>query len=298
MQIPRVPRVRDIKTKLSSAKLLGIVLKNSLQFKLRRSALPHYKATEFDTVIVDMDGTLYKSDANLEGLMLAFPDIGESGKSGGEEIYDSLIKKIASGEYSVEQAITEGNKFFIAKKLTRRDFYPVLDKVKSGIRLPLVVALKDIKKSGKTIVLATLSSRDFGEMLNAHFKLKFGFEFDLVLGTELEFDADERIVGVKSIVGTKDSEYEGIPIKSKLTAVKEGLTAKGIDFDAKKAVLITDSYGDIDLAKMLVTILLKPKHPTAAQRVSHRLKLADYILPDNRDLKQNLESIILGPEEK
>ena len=61
----RIPRVRLLRSKLSSAMLLGKVLKNSLQFKLRRSALPRFKGKEFDTIIVDMDGTLYRSDANL-----------------------------------------------------------------------------------------------------------------------------------------------------------------------------------------------------------------------------------------
>jgi len=40
-----IPKVRDLKSKLASAKLLGMVVKNSLQFKLRRRTLKRFKST-------------------------------------------------------------------------------------------------------------------------------------------------------------------------------------------------------------------------------------------------------------
>ena len=286
--------MKDIRSKLAAAKLLGVVVKNSLTFKIKRRALGRFRRKEFDTVIVDMDGTLYKTDANLEALILSYPEKTETGKAAGEEIYDSVIKKIAGGEYSIEKAIVEGNKFLIAKKITRQHLHQVLDRVKPTLRKQLIGALADIKASGKTIVLATLSSKDFGQMLNEHIKRKFGFEFDCIIGTELAFDSTGAISGIKNLVGTKDFEFEGISVKSKLSAVREGLAAAGKPFDIKKAVLITDSYGDIDIAKMLTTILIKPSSPSKAQRVSYQLGLADYILPDNKDLLVNLESVILG----
>ena len=292
----RIPRVRLLRSKLSSAMLLGKVLKNSLQFKLRRSALPRFKGKEFDTIIVDMDGTLYRSDANLEALMLAYPEISEAGKTNGEEIYDSILSKIASGEYSIEQAIVEGNKFLVAKKVSKSDFPKIIGRLDPVMRKNLIKALKDLKQAGKTLVLATLSSREFGGALNDFIHEKFGFRFDFVLGTEMQYSESGEILGVKNIVGTKDFDLGGIPVKSKLSTIKDAMASAGKEFDVKKAVLITDSYGDIDLAKMLVTILIKPHNATTAQKVSYRLRLADYILPDNRDLKQNLESIILGPE--
>ena len=300
MKMPRlkVPRLRDIKSKLGAAKLLGLVVKNSLTFKIKRSALRRFRHAEFDTIIVDMDGTLYKTDANLEALALAYPEKTESGKASGEEIYDSVISKIASGEYSIEKAIVEGNKFLMGRKISRPHLFHVLDRIKPTLRRQLINALIDIKASGKTIVLATLSSKDFGNMLNEHLRLKYGFEFDCIIGTELRFNEAGAITGIKSMVGTKDFEFEGIAVRTKLTAIKEGLAAQGKNLDVKKSVIITDSYADIDIAKMLVTILLRPSSPTTAQKISYRLGLADYILPDNKDLKVNLESIILGAEKE
>ncbi|MBI4210033.1 MAG: haloacid dehalogenase-like hydrolase [Candidatus Diapherotrites archaeon] len=297
IRIPRLKVPRAIRSKLSAAKLLGTVMKNSIQFKLRRGAFrKRYKSREFDTIIVDMDGTLFRGDANLEGLKFLYPDKNEGRKTYGEEIYDSLISKIASGEYSIERAILEGNKFLMAKKASVKSLSGVLSIMKGEIRVPLVRSLKKAKRRGMTIVLATLSSRTFGELANSYIAEKYGFGFDMVLGTELSFDSQKAITGVKSIVGTKDFDFGGIPVHSKLTAIRHGMAAGGKEFfDLKKAVLITDSYGDIDLAKMLVTILIKPENPTAAQKVSQRLRLADYIIRDDSDLQRNLESILLGP---
>lgn len=292
----RIPGFRDVRSKLLSAKLLGIVVKNSLTFKIKRRALGRFRRKEFDTVIVDMDGTLHKADANLEALIYAYPEKTESGRAAGEEIYDSIIKKIASGEYGIEKAIVEGNKFLIARKMGEKQLQEVVRRVIPTLRRQLIRALADIKASGKTIVLATLSSRDFGERLNLHLRQKYGFEFDCIIGTELEFDSSGMISGIERMVGTKDFVFGGIPVKSKLTAVKEALSHIGRKFDVKKAVIITDSYGDIDIAKMLVTILLKPSTQTMAQKISYRLGLADYILPDNKDLRTNLESILIGEE--
>ncbi|MCH7902184.1 hypothetical protein IIC68_00355, partial [archaeon] len=129
----KLPRVKDIKTKLSSARLLGTVVKNSLQFKLRRRALKRFKSADFDVIVVDMDGTVFESDANLEGLKTVYPNKTDSGLIEGEEIYDSIISKIASGQWSVEKAIVEGNKYLIDKKMTKKDFEKVLERVKPDI---------------------------------------------------------------------------------------------------------------------------------------------------------------------
>ena len=292
----KLPRVKDIKTKLSSARLLGTVVKNSLQFKLRRRALKRFKSADFDVIVVDMDGTVFESDANLEGLKTVYPNKTDSGLIEGEEIYDSIISKIASGQWSVEKAIVEGNKYLIDKKMTKKDFEKVLERVKPDIRKPIIKALKKMKKRGKIIILATLSSRAFGELLNDYLKKEFGFEFDFVLGTKLKYNSKGAIIGIESIVGTKDMIYENVHVKTKLSSIREALISTGKKLDLKKTVLLTDSYSDIDLAKMFVTILIKPSNPTIAQKVSQRLKLADYILPDDSDLQQNLESIILGSQ--
>lgn len=292
----KIPRVKDIKTKLSSARLMGTVVKNSLQFKLRRRALKRFKSADFDVIVVDMDGTVFESDANLEGLKTIYPNLTKSGLIEGEEIYDSIISKIASGQWSVEEAIVNGNQYLIDKKMNKKDFEKVLKKVKPGIRKPIIKALKKMKKQGKIIILATLSSKEFGELLNSYLKKEFGFEFDIVLGTKLKYDSKGNIVGVESIVGTKDYMIDNVRVKTKLTSIREALSSSYKKLELKKTVLLTDSYSDIDLAKMFVTILIKPENPTTAQKVSQRLKLADYILPDDSDLQQNLESIILGPQ--
>lgn len=280
------PRLKEFRAKLSSARLLGTVFKNSIQFKIRRSALRRYKTKEFDTIIVDMDGTVYDSDSSLVGLKLFYPE--------GRVIYEEILEKIASGKFSVEEAIIEGNELLKQKKVNKKDFVKVLDAIKPTIRRPLIKALKRIKKNGKTVGLATLSSKTFGLLLNKHLEEKYGFKFDFVVGTELSFDSQGNINGVKEIVGMKDDEINGIFVKSKLTKVKEEMQKLGKEFSVRNSLLITDSYSDIDLAKMLVTILIKPKKPNKAQQISAKLRLSDYILPDSSELQLNLESIILG----
>lgn len=282
------PRVRAIVSKLGSAKLAGNVLKNSLQFKLRRRALRRFKSTDFNTVIVDMDGTLYEGDANKEGLKVAY------GERKGAQHYNLIISKIISGELSVEGAIVEGNNYFVERGFSRYDFEKVYEKIKPRLRTNLIIALKSIKDAGNTLVLATLSSQGFGLLLAKKLEEEFGVTFDAVVGTKLDYSDTGKIVGVESLVGLKDGDFDGIPVKSKLTAVKHALAGKGKEFDLKKTVLITDSYSDIDLAKMLVTILIKPKKSSPDQKVSQRLKLADYIFDDNDNLKDGLESLLLN----
>ena len=289
-----LPKVA-LRSKLFTAKLLGNVIKNSLTFKIKRSAMRRFKSTDFDTVIVDMDGTIYKSDANLEGLCVFYPSVVE-GEVEGVKIYSALVDKIASGQYSVEQAIVEGNEYFIKKGMSKTDFKKVYEHIQPGLRKKLVKALKNLKADGKTLVLATLSSKDFGDYLNKQLKKDFDFEFDFVVGTQLSFDEIGKVNGISSIVGMKDGDLNGVKVKSKLTAIKDAFQEAGKEFTLNKSVLITDSYSDIDLGKMIVTILIKPRKSTKAQKVSQSLKLADYILYDDVYLKTNLESILLGPE--
>ena len=288
----KFPNVKDIRSKLSSAKLIGSVGKNYLQFKLRRTALNRFKSKEFDVVVSDMDGTLYDSDVSLEGLKVMYPKE-KKGITRGEEIYGSLISKIANGEYSIEEATVKGNKFLISKKMNRKDFEKVFENIKLGLREPIILAFKKMKKEGKILVLATLSSKEFGEILNSYFEKKFGFCFDIVVGTELEYDSNDFIKGIKHLVGTKDGDYKGIPVKTKLSAIRDSLALKGVAVDMARTILITDSYGDIDIAKMFVTILLAPEDSSTAQKVSQKLKLADYIVKVESTLQKKLEEIIL-----
>ena len=58
-----------------------------------------------------------------------------------------------------------------------------------------------------------------------------------------------------------------------------------------QTVLITDSYGDIDMAKHVKTILLVPRNQNTIQRVSAKYKLADKMIPTNAQLKKNLLAV-------
>lgn len=58
-----------------------------------------------------------------------------------------------------------------------------------------------------------------------------------------------------------------------------------------QTVLITDSYGDIDMAKHVKTILLIPKKQNTVQAVAAKYKLADKIIPTNKALKKNLLAV-------
>jgi len=60
-------------------------------------------------------------------------------------------------------------------------------------------------------------------------------------------------------------------------------------------LLITDGYGDIDLAKDMKTVLIKPRRMmNVAQKVSQKLRLADLIVKDDCGLKERLLALIGG----
>ncbi len=284
-----------LRKRLAKARLLGQVVKNSLEFKLRRRR-PFKKRFFSDnilTVIVDMDGTVFESDAGMEALSIVYPEKLENGTTLGEHFYKSIIKGIADGNFSVEEAIIQGNNLLAQRNCSKKDFKKVLEVVKVGLRTKLIKALKKIKETHKAkIILATLSSVDFALMLNNFLKKNFEFEFDGLIGSELKFNSSGVIIGLNSIIGTQNTEIQGIPVKSKIQAIQDLCQERDWIFSPKNSLLITDSYGDIDLAKKMKTILIKTnKGPSIVQKISQLLKLADYIFEVNTDLDKKIESV-------
>jgi hypothetical protein len=246
-----------------------------------------------DAIIVDMDGTVFHSDANLEALRLLFPKKVRRKKTEGQVIYESVIDKIMSGT-PLEKAVLESHSILIRKGFSIRDIQRVLTRIKPEIRIALIVCLKEIKRvTGVPTILATLSSREFARMLNAHLAQTFDFRFDGVVGTELRFDKRGRVIAIKDLIGKSNYTLDGVRVRTKLRAIQDHFAALGEVFDPNRALLITDSYADIDLSKEMLTILIKPrKSLMMAQTVSQRLRLADFVVREGPELLKKMQDIV------
>lgn len=279
--------------KMKRARVVGGFLRNSLVFKLKRTALrPRYWFNHVSLVVVDMDGTLFDADAGHMGLKQMYPDPIDADASMGDILYEGILHKLAHGEMRVEDAILDGNRLLQYQKMTRHDFEKVLEKMWPSRRMELIDALKELRAQHKVkIVLATLSSAEFAEMANKRLKKEHEFSFDGIIGTELTFDRRNRMMGVERILGLKNGRVRGVSVQTKLKALKEFCKRKKWPFSMNQTVLITDSYGDIDMAKHVKTILLVPKKPTTVQAVSAKYKLADKLIPANAQLKKNLVAV-------
>lgn len=278
-----------LRGKVKRARVLGSFVRNSLVFKLKRQALrPRYWFNRVSTIVVDMDGTLFDGDAGNVGLQVAYPQK-EEGKIMGDMLYEELLHHLSTGKMNVEEVIYYGNQLLQDKAFTRKDFEHVLKKMWPTLRKELVKALRQLKKQTRAkIILATLSSQEFAEMVNRELRKEYGFGFDGVLGSNVTFDSDGKMIGIKRILGFKNGKIKGIPTRTKLTATKEWCKHHHHAFTMNQTVLITDSYGDIEMAKHVKTILLCPDNPTLAQRVSEQFKLADRIIAIDENLKENI----------
>ncbi|MDZ4256524.1 MAG: HAD family hydrolase, partial [archaeon] len=245
-------------SKVRHARVVGGFIRNSLVFKLKRQALrPRYWFRKVNLIVVDMDGTLFEDDAGRWGLKVAYPDrIDHS--SMGDILHDAILQNLSKGELSVEEAIIDGNRLLQYRGFTRDDFQIVLKKMWPSLRKELVYALKELQNEGKHIVLATLSSKEFADMVNDELIGRYGFGFDGIIGTQVSFDAKGKMDGVKDILGLRNGTTRGVKVRTKLSATRELARTKRWKFALNHTVLITDSYGDIDMAKHVKTILLVP----------------------------------------
>ena len=276
------------------ARVLGSFVRNSLVFKLKRQAMrPRYWFNHVSTVVVDMDGTLFDADAGNVGLQVAYPQK-IAGKVAGEMLYEEILHNLSSGRMSVEEAIYYGNHLLQSKGFTKKDFELVRKIMWADLRKELVKGLKQLQKQTHVkIILATLSSQEFGEMVNEELQKQYGFSFDGVIGTNVIFDKKGIMTGVEKILGFKNGKIKGVQIQTKLKAIKELCKKNKWAFTMNQTVLITDSYGDIEMAKHVKTVLLTSKNPTLAQRVSERFKLADKIIAIDENLKENLLALFV-----
>ncbi|MDP2666077.1 MAG: HAD family hydrolase [Candidatus Diapherotrites archaeon] len=275
-------------SKVRHARVVGGFIRNSLVFKLKRQALrPRYWFRKVNLIVVDMDGTLFEDDAGRWGLKVAYPDrIDHS--SMGDILHDAILQNLSKGELSVEEAIIDGNRLLQYRGFTRDDFQIVLKKMWPSLRKELVYALKELQNEGKHIVLATLSSKEFADMVNDELIGRYGFGFDGIIGTQVSFDAKGKMDGVKDILGLRNGTTRGVKVRTKLSATRELARTKRWKFALNHTVLITDSYGDIDMAKHVKTILLVPRKPTRIQAVSADFRLADRIIPTDRYMKEEI----------
>jgi phosphoserine phosphatase len=275
--------------KVKRARVVGNFLRNSLVFKLKRKALmPRYWFRNVSLLVVDMDGTLFEEDAGHIGLMQAFPEkFGEMVM--GSILYETILVNLVQGQITVEDAIIDGNQLLQYRNFTERDFEKVLNTMWPTLHKGLVEALAQLKqKHHYKIVLATLSSQKFGELVNKRLEKEFGFSFDGVIGTRVTFDSHGRFSGIRDLVGLKNGTVRGTKVRTKLKAIRELSRQKKWKFSMNQTVLITDGYGDIEMAKHVKTILLKSKIPSTIQAVSVKYKLADKIIPINSQLKTRL----------
>jgi phosphoserine phosphatase len=242
-------------------------------------------------VVVDMDGTLFDADAGNMGLRLAYPDKIDH-TTIGDILYEGILHKLAQGTTTVEETILDGNRLLQYQNMAKKDFKKVLNEIWPTLREELIEALRDLQKTHRIkLVLATLSSIEYARMVNEKLRKEKKFSFDAVIGTQLTFDKRGKMTGVKEILGLKNGKVRGVKVRTKLKALKELCREKKWPFSMNQTVLITDSYGDIDMAKHVKTILLVPPEPTTIQAVSAKYRLADKLILTNQQLKRNLLAI-------
>ncbi len=278
----------------NKAKLAGTLLKDSVEFNVSRRRFRNWVIKQpLDTIVVDMDGTVFHSDANLEALRMLFPKKATRKKTEGQVIYEHVINRIVSG-VPLEQAVMDSHSILIDEGFSIQDMKRVLAAIKPLIRIELLVCLKEIKRAtGVRIILATLSSKEFARMLNAHLAQTFGFRFDGVVGTELMFDSSGRVIAIKDLIGRSNTDINGIRVRTKLRALQDLFSEQGWEFDPNHSLLVTDSYADIDLAKEMLTVLIKPKKSLMmAQTVAQRLRLSDYVIREGPELLKKLQDIV------
>ncbi len=281
-----------MRNKVKRARVVGGFLRNSLIFKLKRQThAPRYWFQKVSLVVVDMDGTLFDGDAGNEGLRFCYPDKVDH-TTMGDILYEGILHKLAQGQTTVEEAILDGNRLLQYRDMQKKDFQKVLGKMWPQRRVELIEALKELKREQEVkIVLATLSSLEFAHMVNEKISKQHQFSFDGIIGTDLAFDKKGKMTGVHEIMGLRNGYVRGVKIKTKLSALKELAKKKHWPFSMNQTVLITDSYGDIDMAKHVKTILLVPRYQNTIQRVAAKYKLADKMIPTNAQLKKNLLAV-------
>ena len=296
MKEKRTARIKKaIKNRINKARLLKDILKDSYIFNIKRRKLKKtFNPERVSTIVVDMDGTIIRKESVLEALALMYPEKIKGKKSKGEKLYQEIIDEIVGGELTLAEAVVAGHYYLIEKNFTYNDMLKVFNKVKFSIRDQLIFTLKYLQEvKGKKIILATLSSKDFGLILNEYLKKKYFFSFNEIIGTELKFNKEKKLVGVKKIIGLGNGESKERKERTKHKALQELFKEKKWKFSDKKIVLITDSYGDIDLARKVFTILIKPNEkPSLAQRVSSIFRLSDKQVKDDFKLQTNLIKIL------
>lgn len=281
-----------VKSKVKRARVVGGFLRNSLIFKLKRQTLaPRYWFTKISCVVVDMDGTLFDADAGNAGLRLMYPDKIDH-TTMGDILYEGILHKLAQGQTTVEESILDGNRLLQYQSMHKKDFKRVLTEMWPTRRIELIETLQELKREQNVkIILATLSSQEYAQMVNEKMAKEHHFSFDGVIGTKLSFDKQGKLTGISEIMGMKNGYTRNVRVRSKLSALKELMKKKDWAFSMNQTVLITDSYGDIDMAKHVKTILLVPNEPTTIQAVAAKYKLADKLIPTNAQLKKNLLAV-------
>ncbi len=281
-----------VKNKVKRARVVGGFLRNSLIFKVKRQThAPRFWFNKISTIVVDMDGTLFDADAGNAGLRFCYPEKVDH-TTMGDILYEGILHKLAQGQTTVEESILDGNRLLQYQNMHKKDFKHVLTSMWPTRRVELIEALREVKREQDVkIVLATLSSQEYAQMVSEKISKEHKFTFDGVIGTKLSFDKQGKLLGIAEIMGLKNGHTRGVKVRSKLAALKELVRKKNWHFSMNQTVLITDSYGDIDMAKHVKTILLVPNEPTTIQAVAAKYKLADKLIPTNAQLKKNLLAV-------
>ncbi|MFH1588124.1 MAG: HAD family hydrolase [Candidatus Diapherotrites archaeon] len=286
---------KAISKRVHKARMVGAVVKDSFLVNVKRPIKKRrFYSSQLKAVIVDLDGTLLETDSSLEALKLFFPEK-IKGLTKGELIYGRLINAVIDGTMSVDEAMVFGLKKLIEKEFSTDDLEMVFEFVKPKIRMQLAESLKLIQKGmNAKIILATMSSKKFAELINKHLSEEIGFEFDAVLGSEILFEKGKAKKLIK-IIGKETKQIGEIQAKSKFDAIQDLLNEKKWNYSLNELLFITDGYGDIEVIKKMPSILLTQKeNASLIQTVSKRLRLADFIVQDDENLKEQIVKIVLG----
>lgn len=274
------------------AQLARIALFETPRFLLRRGVKRSLRRKRTlqeasNVVLIDMSGTLCKTDTSEEMLNLMF------GEPKGSELYKQYREQVKQGKLSMEEAMLQGANKLAEARIREGDYDQLLAKLlaEGKIRNDVLEVARYLKKHGRTVVLATRESEILANKLVKHYPE----HFDFAIGTK-ETIVDGKILGVERLIGGRKGKVRGHPIITKMDALKEQLITRGEPYSPKRISVLTDGYDDIAaLKKAGFSILLTPKSAATHQKLAKRFRLADVLVEESPGMVHELKLRLRHP---
>jgi len=271
----------------------------------RRALGPKALKNAGNTVIIDMDNTLLKTDTIYQIFKKVL------GEKKTLELIDFYTKAMLSGRASPEEAMLHGYQKIIDAGATKKDVIEIVGSViKEGlVREEILEAVRELKAEGKTVVLASKMSETFAREFVKRLKEEFGVKFDLGIGTRERIDPKtgkilklEELVGnftgyadlfdLDPISGKRLKKKRGpYRVVSKLDRIEDACRQAKIPFNRKQTTLLSDGAGGTrERMQARVGLLFIPAEEASHQAFARHKRLGDDFVREGRIRKSKLLS--------